>query len=550
MIVIAPSSTIFHPCISSLHPSSPIPHPFTGTPPAPAAPVISSHRKKAITAGVTTGMFLAALEATIVGTAMPTVVAAVGGLAHFSWVFSAYLLTSTVSVPLWGKLSDLYGRRLLYQLAIAIFLVGSVLSGLAQSMPQLIAARALQGLGAGGLIPLGMTIIGEVYTIEERARMQGLFSGVWGLSSVIGPLIGGFITDQWSWRWVFFINVPFGIAAAVIIGMALLDQKPAARPSVDYLGAMTLTVAVTLLMLALVEGGAFTARNLALYAVSSALLLWFIRIERHATEPVVPLELFRNRIVALAMIIGFLAGVGMFGAISFVPLFAQGTRGMSATAAGSFLTPLMLAWVSASIVGGRLLIRLGSRPLVISGLLLMVSGFAGLTAATRQTPNWLLLVELAVIGAGLGLTMLTLLIAVQHAVPRHQLGIATSLNQFFRSIGGAMGVALLGAVMTAGLASNLRRELPAAQAAALTENPSALVSPEAQRRIEPRGLAALQSSLGYSIRNVFLASGAMTALALLFALMLPAGRPLTAEERGEELVMSEMTVVDAEHAAE
>ncbi|MGZ8711301.1 MAG: MDR family MFS transporter [Thermoanaerobaculia bacterium] len=511
-----------------------------------------TYRRKLITAGVMTGMFLAALEATIIGTAMPTVVAAVGGLAHFSWVFSGYLLTSTVSVPLWGKLSDLWGRRLFYQLAIGIFLVGSVLSGLSQTMPQLIAARALQGLGAGGLIPLGMTIIGDIYTLEERARMQGLFSGVWGLSSVIGPLIGGFITDQLSWRWVFFINVPFGIAAAAIMGIALQEAKPSTRPSIDYLGAATLTAAVTLVMLTLVEGGSVTAllslKNLALLVVVVALLAWFLRIERRAAEPVIPLELFRNRIVSLSMIIGFLAGVAMFGAISFVPLFAQGSRGVSATAAGSFLTPLMLAWVSASVVGGRLLIRIGSRPLVIGGLLLLVLGFAGLTAADLETPTSLLIVALTVIGAGLGLTMLTLLIAVQHAVPRHQLGIATSLNQFFRSIGGAMGVALLGAVMTSGLVANLKThpDLTPAQAINLSENPSALVSPEAQAAIPPTALHALQESLAESTRSVFLASAIVCAIALIFALFLPAGRPIR-EDDGEKFVMAEMTVIDAEH---
>ena len=502
-----------------------------------------------------TGMFLAALEATIVGTAMPTVVAAVGGLAHFSWVFSAYLLTSTVSVPLWGKLSDLYGRRLFYQLAIGVFLVGSILSGMAQTMPQLIAARALQGLGAGGLIPLGMTIIGDIYTLEQRARMQGLFSGVWGFSSVIGPLVGGFITDQLSWRWVFFINVPFGIAAAIIMGIALVEQKPARRPSIDYLGAVVLTVSVTLLMLALVDGGTVAAllslRNLAIFVAVMALFAWFIRIERAAPEPVVPLDLFRNRVVALAMIIGFLAGIAMFGAISFVPLFAQGSRGVSATMAGSFLTPLMLAWVIASVIGGRLLIRLGWRPLVVTGLSLMVLGFAGLTAATRETSTLVLMIELTVIGAGLGLSMLTLLIAVQHAVPRHQLGIATSLNQFFRSIGGAMGVALLGAVLTSGLAANLRREasgpdpaLSLQQAAALAENPSALVSREAQTSVAPAALDALQDSLARSIRSVFVASGIVSLLALGFAFLLPRGRPVTAAEDGEKFVMAEMTRLD------
>ena len=245
--------------------------------------------------------------------------------------------------------------------------------------------------------------------------MQGVFSGVWGFSSIIGPLVGGFITDQLSWRWVFFINLPVGIAAAIIIGIALIEEKPATRPAIDYLGAAVLTVAVTLLMLALVEGGSvrelLRLRNLAIFVFVMGLLAWFLRIERRAAEPVIPLRLFRNRVVALAMIIGFLAGVAMFGAISFVPLFAQGTRGVSATAAGSFLTPLMLAWVSASIVGGRLMIRIGWRPLVVTGLLFLVAGFGGLTMATRQTAGYVLVLELIVIGMGLGLTMLTLLIA-------------------------------------------------------------------------------------------------------------------------------------------
>ncbi|HET7712270.1 MAG TPA: MDR family MFS transporter [Thermoanaerobaculia bacterium] len=538
-------------------------------PDAPPAMVVPAPQRRAIVAGVMTGMALAALEATIVGTAMPTVVAALGGLAHFSWVFSAYLLTSTVSVPLWGKLSDLYGRRLFYQLGIAVFLIGSVLSGMSQSMPQLIAARALQGLGAGALIPLGMTIIGEIFTIRERARMQGLFSGVWGLSSIVGPLAGGFITDQLSWRWVFYINVPFGIVSAVIIGLALKEEKTTRRPKIDYLGAVVMTTAVTLLMLVLVEGESAAAllrpRNLALLGTVLLLLVWFVRIERTAAEPIVPLLLFRNRVISLAMIIGFLAGVAMFGAISFVPLFAQGARGATATAAGSFLTPLMLAWVTASIVGGRLLIRIGSRPVVIAGLAALVVGFAALTLATRTTPTLWLMVELIVIGVGLGFTMLTLLIAVQHAVPREQLGIATSLNQFFRSIGGAMGVALLGALMTAGLAANLREAaanpgspLTPAQAEELAANPSALVSPEARRGIRPAALEILQESLGRSIRTVFAASGVLSAAALIFAFFLPRDRPVSVarrdepivEQDGEKFVMAEMAVLDPEHEPE
>src|SRR5215204_1519195 len=214
---------------------------------------MSSSRRWAVTAGVMTGMFIAALEATVVGTAMPTVIASLGGLNHYSWVFSAYLVTSTVTVPVWGKLSDLYGRRLLYQLGIAIFLLGTLLSGFSDSMTQLIVFRAIQGLGAGALIPLGMTIIGDIFTLEERAKMQAYFSGVWGLSSVIGPVVGGFITDQISWRWVFFINLPVGVIAAFIIGLALKEPKLTSKPKIDYAGAALLMIAISLLMLALVE---------------------------------------------------------------------------------------------------------------------------------------------------------------------------------------------------------------------------------------------------------------------------------------------------------
>src|SRR3954465_12764514 len=218
-----------------------------------AALSMSSGRRLAVTAGVMTGMFIAALEATVVGTAMPTVISSLGGLNHYSWVFSAYLVTSTVTVPVWGKLSDLYGRRLLCQIGIGVFLLGTLLSGVSSSMTQLIIFRAIQGLGAGALVPLGMTIIGDTFTLEERAKMQAYFSGVWGLSSVVGPIVGGFITDQISWRWVFFINLPVGVIAAIIIGFALKEPKLTEKPKVDYAGAALLMIAISLLMLALVE---------------------------------------------------------------------------------------------------------------------------------------------------------------------------------------------------------------------------------------------------------------------------------------------------------
>ncbi|HSN69100.1 MAG TPA: MDR family MFS transporter, partial [Thermoanaerobaculia bacterium] len=482
----------------------------------PALP-LPPGRRPIVTAGIITGMFLAALEATVVATAMPTVIAALGGMNHYSWVFSAYLVASTVTVPVWGKLSDLYGRRLFYQIGVAIFLVGSILSGVSTSMAQLIFFRTIQGLGAGALVPLGMTIIGEIFTVQERARMQGLFSGVWGLASIVGPLLGGLITDQWSWRWVFFVNVPFGIASALIIGFGLVEPKREGKRSIDYAGAVLLTLAVTILLLALVEGGGGSgggllgAKNLGLLTVSGVLLAAFVAVERRAAEPIVPLSLFRNRVVSIGIGIGFLAGIAMFGAITFVPLFAQGARGDSATAAGSLLTPLMLSWVTMSIVGGRLLLRVGYRPMVLTGLAFLTAAFAIFWTFGRTTPRIWLLADLALLGAGLGLTMLTLLLAVQHSVGRGQLGIATSLNQFSRSIGGAVGVAVMGAALAVSLHANLLSAarasdgaLPIGIAQRLADNPSALVDPAERVSIDPAMLVALQESLAASVRPVFL----------------------------------------------
>jgi EmrB/QacA subfamily drug resistance transporter len=519
---------------------------------------MSSNRRWAVTAGVMTGMFIAALEATVVGTAMPTVIASLGGINQYSWVFSAYIVTSTVTVPVWGKLSDIYGRRVLYQAGIFIFLLGTLLSGLATSMTQLILFRAIQGLGAGALVPLGLTIIGDIFTLRERSRMQALFSGVWGLSSVIGPLIGGFITDQLSWRWVFFINLPIGVAAALIIGFALKEPKLTEKPAIDYAGAGLLMTAISLLMLVMVEGGTslntvLTPLNLVLLSISIILLAIFVWVEKKAEDPIIPFDLFRNRTVAVSVFAGFLAGVAMFGAISFVPLFAQGALGMTATQAGSLMTPLMLAWVSMSIIGGRLLLSTGYRLVTIAGFIILTTGFVFLSLYERDTARVWLYVDLILIGAGLGLTMLTLLIASQQAVERNRLGIATSLNQFSRSIGGAFGVAIMGAFLTAGLAAQLNNIaknnshlISVEQAAELAENPNALIEPEAKASLSPATLDILQEAMAKSIHNVFWIGAALSLAALFVTFLLPKEneKDETVIVDGEQMLMAEHTTID------
>jgi EmrB/QacA subfamily drug resistance transporter len=517
---------------------------------------ISNRRRWLIVIGVMTGMAIAALEATVVGTAMPTVIASLGGIAHYSWVFSAYLVTSTVTVPVWGKLSDLYGRRLLYQVGIGVFLLGTLLSGMSTSMTELIIFRAIQGLGAGALIPLGMTIIGDTFTLQERSRMQAYFSGVWGLSSVVGPIVGGFITDQLSWRWVFFVNLPIGVVAAIIIGFALKEPKRTEKPSVDYLGAVTLMIAISLLMLALVEGGKsvttlLTPENLAFIIGSLALLAAFVWIERRAKDPLIPFQLFRNPTIAVATSAGFLAGIAMFGGISFIPLFAQGALGMTATQAGSLLTPLMLSWVSMSIIVGRLILKTGYRGITIVGFGVLAGGFVMLANFHRQAPTYWLYLDLVMTGAGLGLTMLTLLIAVQQAVDRPQLGIATSLNQFSRAIGGALGVAILGAVLTAGLSSQLMKAatggaLTADEAQSLASNPNALIEPTAKAALPAGALPVLQDAMAAAIQPVFWVVAFVCILAMIASFFLPKPHLTAPDDNvGEKMLMAQQTTINA-----
>jgi len=389
------------------------------------------------------------MEATVVGTAMPTVIATLGGLAHYSWVFSAYLLTSTASVPIWGRLSDLYGRRRMYLTGIAVFLVGSALSGAATSMTTLIAARAFQGLGAGAIIPLSMTIVGELYTLAERARTQATFSGVWGIASVAGPLVGGYITDALSWRWVFYLNLPFGLLAATVIALAYPASRRTREVRVDWLGAALLFSGISALLVAI---GIGTGASSWMFAAAVILLVVFVAVERRVPDPILPLDLLTQPLMARAFTVVFLVGMALFGAIAFVPLFVQGVMGATATEAGQVLTPLFMGWVVMSIVAARLTVKLGYKRLATTGSLVITLGFVGLTLVGADSPRGAVLFAGLLVGSGMGLSMLSLLLAVQHGVDRAHLGIATSLSQFSRSVGAAVGIAGLGSLMARQLA--------------------------------------------------------------------------------------------------
>jgi EmrB/QacA subfamily drug resistance transporter len=414
---------------------------------------MSRNRIILVTAGIMLSLFLASMESTVVATAMPTIVGQLGGLEHYSWVFSAFMLASTTAVPLYGKLSDIYGRRNLYVSAMALFLIGSVWCGLANSMTSLIFARALQGIGAGGIMPLAFILIGEMFTLEQRAKMQGLFSGVWGVSSIVGPLLGGFLVDQLSWRWIFYINIIPGLIAAALVALAWRDHQAHGleRPAVDYAGAALLTVSVVMLLLGLMGSGTSSWLLIAGAIVLFILLLW---VERRAADPVLPLPLFRDSLFATATAHGVFTGWALFGSVSFIPLFVQSVMGTTATQAGITLTPLLLGWVTASIIGTRLMLVVGYRRLGLIGTAALTVGSFLTSLAGMNTSQTSLMVFVTLMGIGMGLSIPSYLIAVQTSVSRRQLGTATSTLQFSRSIGGTLGVSVMGAALSARLAAS------------------------------------------------------------------------------------------------
>jgi EmrB/QacA subfamily drug resistance transporter len=416
--------------------------------------------KRWVFVGIMLSIFLAAIESTVVATAMPTVVASLGGIRIYSWVFSGFLLTQTVTMPLWGRFSDLYGRRPAYLTGLATFLIGSALSGAAQNMVQLILFRMVQGLGAGALMTLGYTIIGELFGLERRARMQGYISSVWGVASLMGPWAGGLLTDHVSWRWVFYINLPFGAVAMALIAVALTAvSRPTRRPIVDWSGVALFAAGVSALLLGIVEAGRVgswsTIEVVGLLVLGVIVLIAFVTVEQRAAEPIVPLRLFKGRMVLAAVVTRFLAGMAMFGALSFVPLFLQSVTGASATRAGVVLTPFVLGWVVMSVVSARLVLRIGYRTVVLTGM-------ASLTVAFLLFRRWSVtlspasaMVDVLLAGIGMGMVVVPMLIAVQSVVARSDLGAATSLTQFFMSIGGALGLSLMGAVMSQRLHAGL-----------------------------------------------------------------------------------------------
>ena len=494
-------------------------------------------------------MFLAALDQTVVATAIPRIVTDLGGFDRITWIATAYIVASTASVPIVGRLTDLYGRKRFYIAGIAVFMAGSVLAGLSQTMDQLIVFRAVQGLGGGVLLAISFVIVGDLFSPADRGKMQGVLAAVFGLASVIGPTLGGAITDTLSWHWIFYINVPIGIAALVLFNKFF----PAGLTSIsgtrlDVVGMVTLVLSIVPLMIALSWGGSLydwsSPQVVGLLVLSAVMTAAFILVELRATDPIMPFAIYRNRIVIVSLIAVFGTGFGMFGGIVFIPLYFQGVLGASATSSGSFLTPMMLGVVVGAAITGQVISRFGGhyRILGLTGLTVMTLGLALVSRMSIETSFASAVANIVVMGFGLGVTFPTFTIAVQNAVPHSLLGVTTSAVQFYRSLGGALSLAVLGAYFTDRFAKGIHSSMPRAVSEAIpletvgniASNPQALVNPDALSALKESFSAAgpdgvlladqliqvLREALASAIGDVFVVSVAATLSAIVVTLFL------------------------------
>lgn len=537
-------------------------------------------RRWAILGAVMLGLFLSAMDQTIVGTALPRIIAELSGLNLYAWVFTSYMLASTTFVPIVGKLGDIYGRKIFFLSGIVIFLIGSVLCGMSQNMVELIVFRGVQGIGGGFIFANAFALLGDLFAPAERGKYAGLMSGVFGLASVIGPLIGGGITDHLHWRWVFYVNIPLGLVALVVLALVLpKSERHDATRRLDYMGAVTLAATIAPLLLAFSWAGTdypwLSVQVIGPLALSALMGVAFFLIETRADEPIVPFSLFRNQIFAVCTAVTFVSGAAMFSASVYIPLFMQGVLNFSATNAGLVLTPMTIAMVCGSAIGGQMISRTGKYKLMtVFGLVLATGGLFLLSTMTDHSSQVRGMEYMTVVGFGLGLSFPTLVLASQNAVPFQMMGLTTSLNQFARSVGGTIGVAIMGSILTrrlneeigAGLPSRVSQEAPPQLLAAL-HNPRVLLDDNAMQRLRDEGfgrlfggdgpqlfdqtIGSMKAGLATSITEVFLFAAILGAVACVISLFLRETRLRTTFEAASALEgVPPVTPVPAEQAAD
>jgi EmrB/QacA subfamily drug resistance transporter len=486
-----------------------------------ARPDLSRRAILLIIGALMLGMSLAALDQTIVSTALPTIVGDLGGLSHISWVVTAYLLAQTAVTPVYGKLGDLYGRKAVLQVALVVFLIGSALCGIAQSLTELIVFRALQGLGGGGLMVSTMAAIGDVVAPRDRGRYQGIFGAVFGLASVIGPLLGGFFTTNLSWRWIFYVNLPIGVLALGVLAATLPSRSERVHYRVDYRGAALLAVALSVIVLLCTLGGTSYGWGspfiIALGAAAVILLVVFVAVERRAAEPVLPPRLFANRVFSVTSAIGLVVGFALFGSVTYLPLFLQVVNGASPTSSGLQILPLMGGLLITSVGSGQIISRTGRyKPFPIAGTAIMVVGLALLSTMDAHTTRLVASGFMFVLGLGLGLVMQVLVLAVQNAVGYEDLGVATSGATLFRSIGGAVGTAVLGSIFSNRLSAELASSLPGTASGKLT-SAGAGANPAALDRLPPAIHSVYITAFTSALSTVFVVAAAVAAVAFLLS---------------------------------
>lgn len=488
-----------------------------------------------VTVAMMVAILLVAIDVTVVSTAMPHIVGSLSGISLMSWVFAIYTLTTSVTTPIYGKLADLFGRKIIITIGVVLFLIGSILSGASHTMMQLIWFRALQGIGAGAVMPITFTIIGDLYPGEQRAKMQGVFSSVWGIAGILGPLVGGFFVDYSTWRWIFYINVPIGIVALILVWIGLHETFEKREHSVDYLGAGLFTISISSLLYALLNaGGKYawgSATTLTLFAVAIVTLILFILVESKSKEPMLPLSLFQMRIISVANLASLLASGLLIASNVYLPMWIQSVLGHSATGSGLTLAPMSIGWPVAATLCGRLMYKAGSKLMAVVGGVFLVGGCVWLTAVSATSPYWFLVVIMVVIGMGMGFSMTPFTVLIQSAVPWGSRGAATASNTFMRSLGQTIGIAVYGTMFNHYIQKHAAQQFAGSR---VPKNFSNLLTPGSTANIPKKLAGAVHVVLSSTIHDVFVGVLITSILTFFAILLLPRHKTVLAQQVADQ----------------